>query len=86
MIVCYDIDLKYGRAYQYRRTTKQLMIYALGALRAYKMLFAIDKVKVSIVQPRIDNTSSAVSTQLKANGFGDRSKRYARIWRYKGRR
>lgn len=34
------------------------MLYALGALRAYDYMYALDRVKMTIYQPRLDNISS----------------------------
>lgn len=74
------IDLKYGKGVPVSaENNEQLMIYALGALEAYKMLFAIDTVKVSIVQPRIDNTNSSEFTVEELIKFGDKVKHYADI-------
>ena len=74
------IDLKYGKGVPVSaENNEQLMIYALGALEAYKMLFAIDTVKVSIVQPRIDNTNSSEFTVEGLMRFGDKVKHYASI-------
>lgn len=74
------IDLKYGKGVPVSaENNEQLMIYALGALEAYKMLFAIDTVKVSIVQPRIDNTNSSEFTVEGLMRFGDKVKHYADI-------
>ena len=74
------IDLKYGKGVPVSaENNEQLMIYALGALEAYKMLFAIDTVKISIVQPRIDNTNSSEFTVEELIKFGDKVKHYADI-------
>lgn len=74
------IDLKYGKGVPVSaEDNPQLMIYALGALEAYKMLFAIDRVKMSIVQPRIDNTNSSEYTVKELMEFGDKVKHYADI-------
>lgn len=53
------IDLKYGKgvrvdAYQ----NPQLMLYALGAYATYDMVYDFDKIKMTIVQPRLDHVSS----------------------------
>lgn len=53
------IDLKYGKgvpvsAYQ----NPQLMLYALGAYDLYDMAYDFDKVRMTIVQPRLDNVST----------------------------
>lgn len=53
------IDLKYGKGIPvYADWNKQLMLYALGALRKYDTMYDIDEVRVTIVQPRINNISS----------------------------
>lgn len=53
------IDLKYGKGVPvYAHHNKQGMLYALGALREYDTLFCIDTVKITIVQPRINNIST----------------------------
>lgn len=53
------IDLKYGKGVPvYAEWNKQLMLYALGALRKYDAMYDITEVRVTIVQPRIDNISS----------------------------
>ncbi|WP_071131345.1 DUF2800 domain-containing protein [Enterococcus timonensis] len=53
------IDLKYGKgvpvdAYQ----NVQLMLYALGVVNIYDLAYEFDKVKMTIVQPRLDNVST----------------------------
>lgn len=53
------IDLKYGKGVKVEAyENPQLKLYAIGALHAYEMLYDITKVKVTIVQPRIDNIVS----------------------------
>ena len=53
------IDLKYGKGVPvYAEWNKQLMLYGLGALRKYDMMYDIKEVRLSIVQPRINNISS----------------------------
>lgn len=53
------IDLKYGKGVPvYAHHNKQGMLYALGALRKYDTLFCINTVKITIVQPRINNIST----------------------------
>lgn len=52
-------DLKYGQGVPvYAENNKQLMLYALGALDDFDMLYEIDTVSLHIFQPRIDNISS----------------------------
>lgn len=53
------IDLKYGKGVSvYAEWNKQLMLYGLGALQKYDVMYDISEVRLSIVQPRIDNISS----------------------------
>jgi hypothetical protein len=52
------IDLKYGKGVAvYAENNKQLMLYALGALREYDYLYDIGTVRMVIYQPRIGNIS-----------------------------
>jgi phage protein len=52
------IDFKYGKGVPVSaENNSQLMLYALGALEAYCMLYQIETVHLSIFQPRIDNIS-----------------------------
>lgn len=53
------VDLKYGKGVPvYAHWNRQLMLYSLGALRKYDVMYDIKEVKMTIVQPRIDNFSS----------------------------
>ena len=53
------VDLKYGKGVPvYAQHNKQGMLYALGALRKYDTLYDIEVVKITIVQPRINNIST----------------------------
>lgn len=53
------IDLKYGKGVPvYAEYNKQLMLYALGAIDAFSIMYDIDTVKMTIVQPRLGNIST----------------------------
>lgn len=53
------IDLKYGRGIEvYAENNTQLQLYALGAYEKFNKKYDIKKVKMHIVQPRINNISS----------------------------
>lgn len=53
------IDLKYGKGVKVEACENpQLKLYALGALHNYEMLYDIHTVRLTIVQPRIDNIVS----------------------------
>lgn len=51
-------DLKYGKGVQvFAENNPQLRLYASGALRAFEMLYDIEKVRMIIVQPRLNHVS-----------------------------
>lgn len=53
------IDLKYGKGVPvYADNNPQLMLYALGAYDKYSILYEFDKIKMTIIQPRLDNLST----------------------------
>lgn len=55
----YVIDFKYGRGVIVSaEKNPQMMLYALGALSVFDMLYDIKKVIMTIVQPRADNFST----------------------------
>lgn len=59
------VDFKYGKGVEVSaEENTQMMLYALGALDTYGMLYDIKTVKMSIIQPRINNYSTwTVGTQ-----------------------
>lgn len=53
------VDLKYGRGVVVSaEKNPQMMLYALGALSLFDMLYDIEKVSMAIVQPRVNNFST----------------------------
>ena len=53
------IDLKYGKGVPVDAVeNKQMMLYALGALKEYSHLYEIHKVRMTIYQPRLDSIST----------------------------
>ena len=53
------IDLKYGKGVPvYAQFNKQLMLYGLGALRKYDTMYDISEIRLTIIQPRINNIST----------------------------
>ena len=53
------VDLKFGKGVPvYATYNKQLMLYGLGALRKYDTFYNIETLRLTIVQPRINNISS----------------------------
>ena len=69
------IDFKYGKSPDGRVTAEwnpQMLLYALGAHEAYRMLYQIETVRLSIVQPRLpDGISEWECTLDEMLQFGD---------------
>ena len=54
--ILHIIDFKYGKGVPVdSENNAQLLLYALGAYLAYEMIFPIEHIKMSIVQPRLNN-------------------------------
>lgn len=52
-------DLKYGKGVEVSaQGNSQMRLYALGAIEAQEMFWGFDKVRMTIIQPRIGNISS----------------------------
>lgn len=56
--VMHVIDLKYGMTEVSAINNSQLRLYALGAYKEYDYMFGVKQIKMTIVQPRIDNYST----------------------------
>ena len=53
------IDFKYGKGVAISaENNPQMKLYALGAYLEYSMLYPIEKIKMAIVQPRLENEAS----------------------------
>ncbi|QGH20206.1 DUF2800 domain-containing protein [Clostridium butyricum] len=53
------VDLKYGKGGSVDATANtQMMLYALGALNQFECLYDIEKLRMTIVQPRLDSIST----------------------------
>lgn len=53
------IDLKYGKGVPVSAVDNpQLRLYALGAVNQFSILYDVERVRMTIVQPRLDNISS----------------------------
>ena len=52
-------DLKYGKGVEVSaKGNSQMRLYALGAIEAQEMFWGFDRVRMTIIQPRIGNVSS----------------------------
>jgi hypothetical protein len=77
--VLYLIDLKYGKGVQVEaKENKQLMLYALGALKKYELLFEIDEISMCIYQPRLNNYSSFTMSTKDLLAWGKKIKPLAK--------
>lgn len=83
VVIVYDkvahiIDLKYGKGVGVSaEENPQLMLYGLGALSSYDMLYDIEKVILTIVQPRLDNISTYETTAAELLAWGEKEVRPA---------
>ena len=60
------IDLKYGKGVKVEaENNSQMMLYALGAIAEYESLYDIEKVKMTIYQPRLAGTHSTWEIPIK---------------------
>ena len=67
----YVIDFKYGKGVLVEAEgNKQMMIYALGALGWADLLYSINTVRMTIIQPRINNISTADITAAELRMWG----------------
>lgn len=78
--VLHIADLKTGRGvYVDVQHNTQLMLYALGALHDYGYLQDIDIVRMSIVQPRLENINTFEMTAADLRSWGESIKPIARL-------
>jgi len=68
------IDLKYGKGIRVEaKDNSQLMLYGLGALRAYELMYDIHTIRMTIVQPRLDHIDSAEISAEDLNSWGEKT-------------
>lgn len=68
----YVIDFKYGKGVRVEADgNRQMMIYALGALGWADLLYQIDTVRMTIIQPRINNISEAEIAAADLRSWGE---------------
>lgn len=67
------IDFKYGKGVKVEaEENPQMKLYALGVYEQYKIFYNIKCIKMSIVQPRIDNISSYETTVEELLDWGEK--------------
>ena len=57
----------------------QMMLYAIGALAAYGFLYDIEIVRMSIIQPRLDNISTFECSRQELEDWGESIKTIAKL-------
>ncbi|UDN60590.1 DUF2800 domain-containing protein [Clostridioides sp. ES-W-0016-02] len=74
------IDLKYGKGLEVSAIENpQLRLYGLGSYNQFEMLYDIDLVKTTIIQPRLDNISSEEIEVTKLLTWGEDVKKKAQM-------
>lgn len=74
------IDFKFGKGVEVSAVDNpQLRLYGLGAYLTYGCLYDIDKVKMTIIQPRLDNISTEVIEVKELLEFADKVKKIAEL-------
>jgi hypothetical protein len=78
--VLHVADFKYGKGVPVdAEENPQMKLYALGAYLAYAMLYDIQIIKMSIVQPRLDSISEFETTLKDLLYWGEQIKPYAQL-------
>lgn len=80
------VDLKYGKGVPVSAEgNTQMRLYALGALAEYGLFYAAQKVRMTIVQPRLDSISTGEMTTDDLLAWGDTIQPVAlKAWRGEG--
>ncbi len=66
------IDFKYGKGVPVSsKENPQMMLYALGALQKYSILYSIETVSITVFQPRINNISTWTLTADELHEWGE---------------
>lgn len=74
------VDLKYGKGVEVSALDNpQLRLYGLGAYLTYGCLYDINKVKMTIIQPRLDNISTEVIEVKDLLNWADKVKEIAEL-------
>ena len=82
----YVIAFKYGKGVSVEAEgNPQLGLYALGAYEAYKMLYPVNKIKLAVVQPRLNSVSEWETSLTDLIAWGEYVKKKAALaWEGKG--
>ena len=79
--VLHIVDFKYGKGVPVSaENNPQLMLYALGAYASYQLLYDIDTVRISIVQPRLSSEADTWELGVpELLAFGEKVKQSAAL-------
>ena len=78
--VIHVIDFKGGRGvFVEADHNTQMMLYAIGALAAYGYIWDIDIIRMTIVQPRLDNISTFECSRSELEAWGESIKPIAKL-------
>ena len=78
--VLHVVDFKYGKGVSVSAEgNPQLALYALGAYEAYKILYPVTKIRMSIFQPRISNISEWECSTRELLAWGDFVRKQAAV-------
>lgn len=70
--IMHIVDLKYGQGVQvFADGNPQMRLYALGALATFAPLYDIDRVRMTIFQPRLDHVDTAEITVKELNDWAE---------------
>jgi hypothetical protein len=79
------IDLKYGKGVPVSaEENRQLMLYGLGSLREFELLYSVKDVRMTIYQPRIDNYSSFSMSAQDLRKWGEKVLKPTALVAFKG--
>lgn len=74
------VDFKTGKGvFVDANHNSQMMLYALGGLAAYGFIYEIETVRMSIVQPRLDNISTFECSRSELEEWGESIKPIAKL-------
>lgn len=80
------VDLKYGKGVEVSAINNpQMRLYALGLYNSYGWMYGADTIRMTIVQPRINNISTDEISPKELILWGDKVKQVAKIaWKGEG--
>ena len=79
-VILHICDYKHGKGvYVEADHNSQMMLYALGGLHAYGYIYPIDTIRMTIIQPRLDNISTFECSREELEAWGEKIKPIAKL-------